>query len=209
MRRLLVVSVVAAVIVVVIAESGGSSSARGRSGGPTVSVTPRLKRVLSGEIARLRAGQPTAPRVAPLLPGSGQPLNPERGVPCFVAGTARCSENPCREFVTGAAVLKLSKAIGTVVFTEPTVARGRGPFSIAPGAATLKIGPRGPTLRIAPGALSLGIAPGAATPPVGPPVATAPPFGVAPPVATVRPSPRPARACRRHPGPTLIPISAP
>ncbi|HWF24715.1 MAG TPA: hypothetical protein VG275_04680 [Solirubrobacteraceae bacterium] len=207
----------AAVIVAVIAESGGSSSARGRSGGPAVSVTPRLKRVLSGEIARLRAGQPTAPRVAPLLPGSGLPgsglpLNPERGIPCFVAGTARCSEIPCREFVTGQAVLKLSATvtkIGTAGSTGPAVARGPGSFSVNPGAATLKVGPRGPTLRIAPGALSLGIGPGAAPLPVGPQRATEPTVGAAPPVATVPPAPRPGPTCRRHKGPSLIPISAP
>lgn len=206
MRRLVAVIVVVAALGAVIAEGVASSSARGRAAGQAV-VTPRLKLRLSSEIARLRAGQPRAPRVLAL---PRLPLNPERGIRCFVAGgPLRCSEIPCREFVNGGAVYAPSVTVTRLPTAGPVgkVSGSVGPtFGIPPGAAKLRITPAGPTVQIAPGALRRamaprvmrGIAPGTAR-------AIAPPGSAS---IAVPPALRRAPACHHRAG-APIPIAGP
>ncbi|MDQ6805380.1 MAG: hypothetical protein M3065_10545, partial [Actinomycetota bacterium] len=104
MKRLLAGIVVIAVVGVAIATHGSSAASprRAQGGSPVVSVTPKLKRLLQLEISTLRATQPTAPRA---LPGHRRLLTPDRGVPCFIAGSSRCSVFPCQGFASAPAVV--------------------------------------------------------------------------------------------------------
>jgi hypothetical protein len=117
MKRLLAGIVVVAAIGAVIAGCGsGAASPRPRAAA-AVKATPRLKRMLEAEITTLRLAQPKAPSVLPLTPvGPLHPhvlVFPDASAPCFVSGTAGCSDVPCREFASAPAVYRRSMGVIT------------------------------------------------------------------------------------------------